>query len=57
MSWGYWGIVAGLMTMVGLFFVCMAILYPGESESSGLSSDLSKSTEPTQGQIRSRHAA
>jgi hypothetical protein len=50
--------VAGLLTMVGLFFVCMAILYPAEKESSRLSSDLSQSTEPaTQGQIRSRHAA
>ncbi|CAI4033558.1 MAG TPA: hypothetical protein VLA99_01445 [Nitrospiraceae bacterium] len=58
MSWGYWGIVAGLLTMVGLFFVCMAILYPAEKESSRLSSDLSQSTEPaTQGHIRSRHAA
>ncbi|MGE3154249.1 MAG: hypothetical protein AB7G48_14510 [Nitrospiraceae bacterium] len=57
MSWGYWGIVAGLMTMVGLFFVCMAILYRGKSESSDLSIDLSNSTEPTHGPVRSRHAA
>lgn len=58
MSWGYWGIVAGLLTMMGIFFVCMAILYPAEKESSSLSGDLTKSAEPTtQGQIRSRHAA
>lgn len=58
MSWGYWGIVTGLLTLVGLFFVCMAILYPEERESSRLSSDLGQSTVPaTEGQIRSRHAA
>ena len=27
MSWGYWGIVAGLMSMVAVFFVCMEIMY------------------------------
>lgn len=27
MSWGYWGIVAGLLSMVAVFFVCMEIIY------------------------------
>jgi hypothetical protein len=27
MSWGYWGIVAGLLSMVTVLFVCMEILY------------------------------
>ncbi|HEX2055701.1 MAG TPA: hypothetical protein VHF07_04355 [Nitrospiraceae bacterium] len=27
MSWGYWGIVAGLLSMVMVLFVCMEILY------------------------------
>lgn len=58
MSWGYWGIVAGLLTMVALFFVCMAILYPTQRASSDLSGDQTKSAEPSmQGQARSRHAA
>lgn len=28
MSWGYWGIVGGLLAMVGTLFVCIDILYP-----------------------------
>lgn len=27
MSWGYWGIVAGLAAMVATFFICIEILY------------------------------
>jgi len=27
MSWGYWGIVAGLLVMLTLFFFCIDILY------------------------------
>ena len=27
MSWGYWGIVAGLAAMVATFFVCIELLY------------------------------
>ncbi len=27
MSWGYWGIVVGLLSMVAVFFVCMEIMY------------------------------
>ena len=26
MSWGYWGIVAGLVAMVANFFVCFGLL-------------------------------
>ncbi len=28
MSWGYWGIVGGLLAMVTTLFVCIGILYP-----------------------------
>jgi len=28
MSWGYWGIVVGLVVEVAVFFVCMTLLYP-----------------------------
>lgn len=28
MSWGYWGIVGGLLAMVATLFVCIGILYP-----------------------------
>ena len=27
MSWGYWGIVAGLAAMVATFFICIELLY------------------------------
>ncbi len=27
MSWGYWGIVAGLVALVAIFFVSMELLY------------------------------
>ena len=29
MSWGYWGIVGGLLAMVTTLFVCVGILYSG----------------------------
>lgn len=27
MSWGYWGIVGGLVALVAIFFVCIELLY------------------------------
>jgi hypothetical protein len=27
MSWGYWGIVAGLAVLLAVFFICMELLY------------------------------
>jgi hypothetical protein len=38
MSWGYWGIVAGLAALVGTFFVCIELLYPDAKESRNASS-------------------
>jgi len=26
MSWGYWGIVTGLLTLLAVFFVCIEIM-------------------------------
>jgi len=26
-AWGYWGIAAGLVVLLAIFFVCMEILY------------------------------
>lgn len=55
MSWGYWGIVAGLLSMVMLLFVCMEILYARANRG------LNEADEPVEGQTRevpaSRHAA
>jgi hypothetical protein len=54
MSWGYWGIVAGLLSMVMLLFVCMEILY-------ARANGLNEADEPVEGRTRevpaSRHAA
>jgi len=27
MSWGYWGIVAGILVLLNVFFFCMDLLY------------------------------
>ncbi len=42
MSWGYWGIVTGLMVLLAVFFACVDILYrrprsatPSNAEPSG----------------------
>lgn len=56
MSWGYWGIVAGLLSMVTMLFVCMEILYAQASRG------LDESGKPIEGRTTetpttSRHAA
>jgi hypothetical protein len=33
MSWGYWGIVVGLVVEVAVFFVCMEIVYSNAKRS------------------------
>jgi hypothetical protein len=32
MSWGYWGIVAGLLVLLTIFFFCMDLLYRDEQK-------------------------
>ena len=57
MSWGYWGILAGLAAMLAAFFVCLGILSPGaKSPGEGLS-DPSLLGRAEQGSNHSRHAA
>jgi hypothetical protein len=54
MSWGYWGIVAGLLSMVVVLFVCMEILYAHARKG------LSEEGGPIEGRTdapASRHAA
>jgi hypothetical protein len=55
MSWGYWGIVAGLLSMVTVLFVCMEILYAHAKRGLG------EAGEPLEGRSTetsaSRHAA
>lgn len=55
MSWGYWGIVTGLVTLVAMFFVCLNLLYSGArhvsqsagGDSDGLSNDGEGRAEPS----------
>jgi hypothetical protein len=32
MSWGYWGIVTGLLVLLTVFFFCLDLLYPDEKK-------------------------
>jgi hypothetical protein len=57
MSWGYWGIVAGLVAMLATFFVCVRILSSGDmSTGKGLSEPLTLG-QAEQDRNGSRHAA
>jgi hypothetical protein len=55
MSWGYWGIVAGLLSMVMVLFVCMEILYAHARK--GLSEEGGPVEGRTETTPASRHAA
>jgi hypothetical protein len=33
MSWGYWGIVTGVVFLIGVFFYSVALLYAGVNQS------------------------
>jgi hypothetical protein len=59
MSWGYWGIVAGLVAMLALFFVCMELMYPSAKKTSRASNKTAdKPGESAQQATTSgRHAA
>ncbi len=46
MSWAYWGIVAGLLSMVAVFFVCMEIVYAQARKGLGVM----KMNKPADGQ-------
>jgi CBS domain containing-hemolysin-like protein len=44
MTWGYWGIVSGLLIFLGIFFVAMEILYArARNGSTGRQADGSES--------------
>ncbi len=59
MSWGYWGIVAGLVALLVVFFVSMEILYArARKPLNGLTGDgevPAKEAEPTR--TGGKHAA
>ena len=56
MSWGYWGIVAGLMALLTVFFFCMDIFYRNEKKTTskeGIPGGQEKATRA----VDSKHAA
>jgi len=55
MSWGYWGIVAGLLVLLTVFFFCMDLLYRDEKKMMH-SEDISDGQEATH-KVDSKHAA
>jgi hypothetical protein len=58
MSWGYWGIVAGLGAMLAMFFLCMGILWSGEKGSSSrLIGEPEDSATADKAAVRARQAA
>jgi hypothetical protein len=36
MAWGYWGVVSGLLILLGVFFACMEILYARARNGAGV---------------------
>jgi hypothetical protein len=56
MSWGYWGIVVGLLSMVAVFFVCMEIMYAQARKGLGGMNEKADGPERAS-QTISRHAA
>jgi hypothetical protein len=39
MSWGYWGIVTGLLVMLTLFFFCIDLMYDSKQGIAGGTGD------------------
>lgn len=50
MSWGYWGIVTGILILVTVFFFCVDLLYRSDTTSEKRVPDATAKDE-------SRHAA
>lgn len=49
MTWGYWGIVSGLLILLGVFFVCMEALYArARNGANGTREKIALKLEPTE---------
>jgi hypothetical protein len=55
MSWGYWGIVGGLLVLLTVFFLCMDLLYRDEKKTMH-TEDIADGQETTRA-ADSKHAA
>lgn len=57
MSWGYWGIVTGLLVLLAVFFFCMDLLYGDRKKTTRtLGEGMPDGRETTRG-TSSKHAA
>ncbi|HKN88452.1 MAG TPA: hypothetical protein VJV04_16415 [Nitrospiraceae bacterium] len=56
MSWGYWGIVAGLLALLTVFFFCLDLFYRHEKKASSGES-IPGGREETTRVADSKHAA
>lgn len=56
MSWGYWGIVTGLLVLLALFFVCVEILYAAPLTTGVDKTDVPVGS-PDQAALSTKHAA
>jgi hypothetical protein len=56
MTWGYWGIIAGLLVLLGVFFVCMEIIYARAKNGGGGSKGVAEDS-PARNSKDSKHAA
>jgi hypothetical protein len=56
MSWGYWGIVSGLLIMLTLFFFCLSLLANGREQFDGMEENTQAGSKGD-GSSGKRHAA
>jgi hypothetical protein len=56
MSWGYWGIVAGLLALLTVFFFCMDLFYRNEKKKTS-DEGIPGGQEKTARAADSKHAA
>ena len=57
MSWGFWAFVTGLAVLPMVFFVVLAIFYPGEEASNGQTQAGSQSRDEQGAVSGEKHAA
>jgi hypothetical protein len=57
MSWGYWGIVSGLLVLLTVFFFCIDLLYDVLQKFPGMGKTGAPAETTTKSSSDSEHAA
>jgi hypothetical protein len=57
MSWGYWGIVTGLLVLLTVFFFCIDILYDAQKKLAGMRKTATPAGTETNDSSDTKHAA